>query len=151
MPDKSAAVKVSQRRLPTRFDDFSSFFDDWFPSRGRGAAVEHWAPKVDVLEREGKFVIKADLPGVNQADINVSLQGNTLVLEAHRSSEKETKNEDYYQCEREEGSYQRAIQLPPGVETDTIEATYKDGVVEITAEIPQRTNAKKIQVKGSKA
>ena len=110
-------------------------FEDIF---GRPAAVwrrlptaeRGWAPSIDVFEKEDKFVVKAELPGMKEEDIDDSLVGDTLTIKGERKAETEVKEEDYC-CERSYGSFSRSIVLPSTVDAKKIEASSEDGVLEI--------------------
>ncbi len=105
-----------------------------------------WAPDVDVFEREGKVIVRADLPGVKKDDISVEVVENALVIRGSRKEEKEVKKENYYRSERFEGEFSRAIRVPEGVDTNTIEATYQDGVLEVTIPCPAAVGSKTTKV-----
>lgn len=107
---------------------------------------ERWLPNIDVFEREGKLIVRADLPGLKREDIEVVLEGDTLVIRGHRAEEKEVKEEGYYRCERASGEFYRAIDLPEGVKPESIEAGYKDGVLEVSVPTPVAKEAKKMKV-----
>lgn len=102
----------------------------WQQFRPRG---EEWTPDIDVFERESATVVRADLPGVRREDIEISVEGNTLLIEGHRQEE-QAKEEDYY-SERPLGRFSRTVQLPEGVDPRTIEAAYRDGVLELKSRI----------------
>lgn len=89
-------------------------------------------PRVDVFERDGKLVVKAELPGVKKEDIELEIEGGDLVLRAERQEEREVKEENWYRMERSSGSLYRRLPLPEGVSTDQIQATLTDGVLEVT-------------------
>jgi HSP20 family protein len=91
-----------------------------------------WLPTVELFEREGTLVLRAELPGMKREDIAVEVTDNTLIIAGERKTEQEVKEKDYYRCERSYGSFRRAIALPTGVDTDQIAATYKDGILEVT-------------------
>ncbi len=91
--------------------------------------------------------MKADLPGVKQNDIKVTLEDDCLVIEATRSHEAESKDGDYHRMERESGSYYRAVPLPVGVTAGAVHAAYKDGVLEVAVDLPQETKQKTVPIK----
>jgi HSP20 family protein len=125
---------------------------DMWPWRGFGPmrplmrGREEWLPDMDILEQEGKLVVRMDLPGMKREDIDVAIEGDMLVVSGQRSEEKETKEEDYYCSERSYGSFRRAIRLPEGATTDAIEATYKDGVLEMQIPRPTPPEPQKLKV-----
>jgi HSP20 family protein len=105
-----------------------------------------WMPEMDVFEREGKTVVRLDLPGTKREDIDVLVEGDMLVVRGHREQEKEIKEEHYYCAERATGEFSRAITLPEGVTAESIEATYQDGVLEVVIQTPTAAAAKSVRV-----
>lgn len=90
------------------------------------------APRVDVFERSGDLVIKAELPGVKKEDIDLSIEGDDLVLRAEQHEEREVKDENWYRMERSYGSLFRRLPLPEGTKVEAVKAALSDGVLEIT-------------------
>ena len=107
---------------------------------------EEWMPEIDIFEREGKLVIRADLPGVKRGDVQVRVEGETLIVKGHREEEKEVNEKDYHHSERRTGAFTRTLTLPEGFSPDTIEATYKHGVLEVTIPKPAAAEAKPVQI-----
>jgi HSP20 family protein len=105
-------------------------------------------PRVDVFEREGNLVVKAEVPGVKKDDIELEVTDGDLVLRAERKEEREVKDESWYRMERSYGSLYRRLPLPEGVQADQINANLADGVLEVTIPRPQGTasQAKKIAI-----
>ena len=114
-----------------------------------GSANGLWTPSVDLSETEGEFVIKADIPGVEEKDLSVTLSGNTLLLKGERREEKEDKGKQFHKVERSYGSFQRSIPLPDVVDAERISADYQNGV--LVVHLPKTASAqpKKIKI-GSK-
>jgi HSP20 family protein len=104
-----------------------------------------WVPALDVFEKENKLVVKAEIPGMKEEDIDVSVVDNTLTIKGERNAETEVKDEDYYRCERSYGSFFRSVPLPSAVDASKIEANYEDGVLEVT--LPKTAAAKRKKVK----
>lgn len=120
--------------LPRRyFRDFDWMFERLFPERIKSvfddAAV--WAPTLEVFERKGDFIVRADLPGMKKGDITIEFTDRELTLKGERSREKEDKGENFYRSEREYGSFFRTVPLPEGVKVNDAKAVVKDGVLEI--------------------
>jgi HSP20 family protein len=103
---------------------------------------EEWLPDTDVFEREGQVVVRV----VRREDIEVAAEGDKLVIRGRREEEKEVKEEGYYFCERASGEFQLSIGLPEGTNTEAIEATYQDVVLEVTVPRPTPPEAKKITI-----
>jgi len=135
-----AAIRDEMNRL---FDDFFSGFP--FPERRRGLMEGEWAPTVDVAETDENIVVTAELPGVKQNDVEISVINDVLTLKGEKKEEKEIKKENYHRIERSYGSFQRSITLPTGVQADKAKATYKDGVLTVT--IPKVEEAKPKSIK----
>jgi HSP20 family protein len=108
------------------------------PEFGRLADVEGsmWLPQVESFERDGKLIIRADLPGLSKDDINVDITDDALKIRGERRQEKEENEEGYYRSERSYGSFYREIPLPSGVNRDEAKASFNNGVLEITMPAP---------------
>jgi HSP20 family protein len=109
-----------------------------------------WAPAIDVFEKEEKFVVKAELPGMNEEDIDISVVGNTLTIKGERKAESKVEEDDYYYCERSYGSFSRSIDVPSNVDAKKIEANYEDGVLEVSLPKIPEVKPKKISVSAKK-
>ena len=109
-----------------------------------------WMPAVDVFEKEDRFVVKAELPGMKEDDIDVSVVGDTLSIKGEKKTETEIKDEDYYRCERSYGSFYRSIPIPSNVDANKIEASFEDGVLEVALPKSAKVKPKKIAVSAKK-
>lgn len=105
-----------------------------------------WIPAIDVFEKEDKFVVKAELPGMKEDDIDVSVVGDTLTIKGEKKTEAEVKEDEYYRCERSYGSFFRSVALPSHVDAKKIEASYEEGVLEITLPKVPEVQPKKVLV-----
>ena len=110
-----------------------------------GLAARAWSPAVDIYETDEKMVIKAELPGLKKEDIDIEIRDNTLTLKGERKFEKEIKQENYHRVERTYGSFQRSFTLPSTVKQEAIEATFKDGILEVS--LPKAEEAKPKQIR----
>jgi HSP20 family protein len=116
--------------LKTEMDRlFERFFE---PAWTELPALGAWAPSVDITETKDAVVVKAELPGVEQKDIAVSLQEGILTIKGEKNEEKEQKDARYHRVERAYGAFARAVRLPAAVDASKVTATFKDGVVTIT-------------------
>jgi HSP20 family protein len=108
-----------------------------------------WSPQVETFRRGDKIVVRADLPGVDKDDVNVSVDNDVLTISGERSAEDQDEGDGWYRTERSYGSFYRALPLPEGVNADACEASFKDGVLEVTLPAPAEENrgAKRIAVK----
>ncbi len=109
-----------------------------------------WAPAIEVFEKEDRFVVKAELPGMTEEDIDISVVGETLTIKGEREAETEVKEEDYYCCECSYGKFSRSIDLPSTVDAKKIEASYEDGVLEVSLPKAAEVKPKKISVSAKK-
>jgi len=112
--------------------------------------VRGWSPAIEVFEKKDKYVVKAELPGMKEEDIDVSVEGDTLTIKGERKAESEVKEEDYYCCERSYGSFSRSIAVPSNVDAKKIEASYEDGVLEVSLPKAPEVKPKKISVSAKK-
>jgi HSP20 family protein len=105
-----------------------------------------WAPAIDVVEKEDKFSVKVELPGVKEEDVNVSITGDTLTIEGEKEAELEVTRKGYYYSETSYGSFSRSITIPSTIDTGKIEADFDKGVLEITLPKTPEVKPKKITV-----
>jgi HSP20 family protein len=119
-----------------------------FP-RLRPLVAEPAWPALDVFEKNGSLIVKADVPGMVAKDIEVTLTEDGVTISGQRSEEKEVKEKDYYRCERSYGSFMRQVPLPAGADRDKAQASFKDGVLEISFPLKEEAKQKKIEVKGA--
>jgi len=125
-------------------------FDDPFSLAAPATGFfEGWTPTLDVYEDKDKYVVKAELPGLNKDEIDVSLDGHTLTISGERKQEEERKEGESYRSERYFGRFQRSITLPGVVDGNKIQAAYKDGVLNVTLPKSEEAKPKQIQVKTS--
>jgi len=136
--------------LERRLEDV--FGRPFLPAVWRRLPMEErgWAPTIEVFEKEDKFVVKAELPGMKEEDIDVSVVGDTLTIKGERKAETEVKEEDYYCCERSYGGFSRSIALPSTVDANKIKASYEDGVLEVSLPKAAEVKPKKIAVSAKK-
>ena len=109
--------------------------------------TEEWSPSVDISETKDKLVIKAELPGLDVKDVNVSISGDLLTIKGEKKKEEEEKDEHHHYMERYYGSFQRSFQLPVNVKTDKIEATFDKGVLKVTLPKTEEAQKKEIEIK----
>ena len=121
-------------RSMTPWFDFDRFFDEFdrgvglAPTRGESRA---WAPAVDIYEDEKEIVVSADLPQMDEKDLDVRVEDNHLHITGERKFENEEKKENYHRVERRYGSFQRTFALPDNVDAEKIEAKYDKGVLKV--------------------
>jgi HSP20 family protein len=123
---------------------FNSFFDT--PTPTNGVALRRWVPAMDLVETETDFVLKADLPGLSEGDVNIEVQDNVLTISGERSSGREERKAGYYRVERSSGSFRRSLALPEGVDPESVSATFDKGVLEVTVPKPAQRVPRKVQI-----
>jgi HSP20 family protein len=126
-------------------------WDDFFgPGRKALRPMEmEWAPAVDVSETADQVVIKAEVPGMEAKDIDISLAGDVLTIKGEKKSEREEKKENYHLVERTYGSFSRSLKLPTAVDADKIEASYKQGVLTVSCPKKEEVKPKAIEIKAT--
>ena len=124
----------------------TSFEDE---SRGVGE-LANWNPQVEVFQRDENLVVRADLPGLESKDVNVEIDDRSIIIKGERKTEHEEKNEKegYFHSERSYGSFERRIPLPPGIDRSACDATFQNGVLEVTLKLP-KTAPQRVQIRGS--
>lgn len=157
-PEGWAPFESLRREVDRLFDDFHPFgwrlpsrtaFDLEIPKFSRAA----WqvAPAMDLVEKEKEYEITAELPGIDEKNVEIKLSNHTLTIKGEKKEEMEEKDKDYYLSERRYGSFQRSFRVPDGVDADKIEATFTKGV--LTVRLPKTAQAqkadKKIEVKAA--
>jgi len=131
--------------LSTLQNEVNRLFERTVPTRGDNSALTAWTPSVDVYETENELVIKADLPDLNEKDLDIRVENNTLTIRGERKFEQTVKEDNYLRIERNYGSFSRSFGLPSTVNTEAIKAEYKNGV--LTVELPKSAESKPKQIK----
>jgi len=151
--DKSLAVWQPFREMEEMGRHFDDFFGRPFlPAIWRRFPAEEmeWSPAIDVTEEENKFLVKVELPGIKEEDVDVSVAGDMLTISGEKQKESETKKKGYYYRESSYGSFSRSVTMPSSVNAGKIEASYDKGVLEITLPKAPEVKTKKIKVTGKK-
>jgi HSP20 family protein len=110
-------------------------------------AAASFVPAVDIYEDRNRVVLKLEVPGVDQKDLKVSVEENTLTVEGERKLEAEEKEENFHRIERRYGSFYRAFTLPPTVDVDSIDANYTAGILKLELKKKPEAQPKQIEVK----
>jgi HSP20 family protein len=118
-------------------------FDAFFGQTDQG---RRWVPPMDLVEAEDHFVLKADLPGLAEGDVNIEVQDGTLTISGERKAEHEQREKGWYRIERSFGSFSRSLTLPDGVDPDKIEASFTDGVLEVHIPKPEERKPRRISI-----
>jgi HSP20 family protein len=109
-----------------------------------------WVPALDIYEDKDHVIVKAEMPGMEEKDIDINLERNTLTIRGEKKFESEVKEEDYFHVERSFGKFQRSLELPSGVDSSAVKAIYKNGVLEIRLPIMEEVKPKQIKVEVQK-
>jgi len=112
--------------------------DPWLHAR---SIAQGWAPQIETLRRGDRLIIRADLPGLKRDDVKVEVDGDVLSISGERRNEREDNRDDYYRSERSYGRFYRAIPLPEGANADDINASFRDGVLEVSLPAPRDSAA----------
>lgn len=151
-PDWPLPFGDLRHQIERVFDDFASgypgFGRRWFdlePARRGGRTAPISFPAMDVAERDKEYVITAELPGMDEKNIELSVANEVLTIKGEKQEEKEEKKKDYYLSERRYGSFERSFQIPAGVDAAKIDASFQKGVLTVT--LPKTEAAQKQQRK----
>jgi HSP20 family protein len=125
---------------------FSSFFDTSAGGPGNGGSARRWIPAMDLVETDEHFVLRADLPGLSEGDVQIELEDNVLTVAGERKTEHEEHKEGYYRVERATGTFRRSLTLPEGVDADAIQATFDKGVLEVRIPKPEERKPRRVQI-----
>ena len=112
-----------------------------------GPLAEEWLPPADITETEDKVIVKAELPGMEEKDIDISISGNVLTIRGEKKKLTEVKDSDHYLGDRYYGSFHRTFQLPAEIVQEKAEATFKKGVLQISIPKTEESKIKKIEIK----
>jgi HSP20 family protein len=124
---------------------FGTFFND--PAgAGTATGVRRWIPAMDLVENDNDFVLRADLPGLTESDVNIELEDNVLTISGERKSEHEDRRQGFYRVERASGSFSRSLTLPEGIDPEKINASFSNGVLEVTVPKPEQRKPRKVTI-----
>jgi len=138
------------RDLMAMQDRMSRLFDETLSRIWKEEVPQRiWSPPVDILERENEVILKVDLPEVNQSDIDIRVEENTLIIQGERKFIKEIPHGNYLQIERPYGTFQRTFAIPRLIDLERIKAAYKDGVLRIVLPKKEEVHPKQIVVEES--
>jgi HSP20 family protein len=132
------------RELDSLQGDMNRLFDRFFEGRVANGTARRWIPAMDLVETEDHLVLRGDLPGMSEDDIDIEIKDNVLTVSGERKAESEEKGEGYHRVERAFGGFSRSLTLPQGVDADQIKAEFDKGVLQVT--IPKPADAKPTRV-----
>jgi HSP20 family protein len=121
-------------------------FDGFFGGRAGNGQHRRWIPAMDLVETEDHLVLRADLPGLQEADVNIEIKDGVLTISGERRSEHEEKSEGFYRVERAFGSFSRSLTLPQGINTDAVSADFDRGVLEVKIPKPEERKPTRVQI-----
>lgn len=143
--EPSRELSALRSEMDSLFDRF--FRDPWGDSLlGR---TEEWMPSLDVVESESDLSLKVEVPGVDPKHLDISISGTLLTIQGEKSEESKKAEGDYYHSERRFGSFRRSIELPPTVDTESVQAEQKNGVLTITLKKTKQNGSRKIAVQAA--
>ena len=119
---------------------FNTLFDQSQPQR--------WVPAMDLVEADDHFLLRADLPGLTEDDVNIEFRDNTLTISGERKAEHEQAERGWYRLERQFGKFSRSLSVPDGVNPDAVEARFADGVLEVRIPKPEARKPRRIAISG---
>lgn len=132
--------------LSTPFRMFEDFFNNWAMNTALAKRSESFRPAVDILEKDNKILMRFELPGVDEKDLDLKLDGRTLTIQGERKQEPEDSGYVYHQIESAYGAFSRSFDLPNSVDTEKIAAAFKDGVLTITIAQKPEVQPRTIQI-----
>jgi HSP20 family protein len=134
------------RELDSLQGDMNRLFDRFFEGRTTNGAARRWIPAMDLVETENDLVLRADLPGMTEEDIEIEVKDNVLTLSGERRSENEEKGEGFHRVERSFGRFQRSLTLPRGVDAGKVNARFDNGVLEVRVPKPEETKPTRVAI-----
>ena len=141
-----------RRTMRSGWSDFDSLIDQLFTAEkcantpAAGACAAGWTPAVDIKEEEDRYVVKADVPGVDLKEIDITVENSVLSVKGERKEEHEEKGDGYRRIERRSGSFERRFTLPEGVDAESIKASGRDGVLVIDIPKAEARKPRKISI-----
>jgi HSP20 family protein len=126
-------------------------FDAFFQGRSSGRAAgngggQRWVPAMDLTEKDGEFVLRADLPGLGEDDVEIEIKDDVLTISGERKAEHHDRSEGYYRVERAFGRFSRSLDLPSGVAPDDVSAEFENGVLEVRIPKPAEAQPTRVRI-----
>lgn len=134
------------RELQTIQQEVNRLFGAAFDSQTRNGSLRRWIPSMDLVEEKGEFVLRADLPGVDEADVKVELEDGVLTISGERKSEHEERRGGYHRIERASGSFSRSLTVPEGIDPDAVKASFEKGVLEVRVPKPEAQKPRRVPI-----
>jgi HSP20 family protein len=134
------------RELSSLQTEMNRLFNAAFDTPAGNGGARRWTPAMDLVETGEHFVLRADLPGLTESDVNIELEDNVLTVSGERKSEHESKGEGFYRVERSFGSFSRSLTLPKGIDPEGVTAEFENGVLEVRVPKPEQRKPRKIAI-----
>jgi HSP20 family protein len=134
------------RELDSLQSDMNRLFDSFFSERGANDRGRRWIPAMDLVETDNHLVLRADLPGLSEEDVNIEIKDGVLTVSGERKSEHEEKGEGFYRVERAFGSFSRSLTLPQGIDANAVSADFDRGVLEVKVPKPEERKPTRVQI-----
>jgi HSP20 family protein len=135
------------RELSTLQNEMNRLFGTVFDTPANGpSTMRRWMPAMDLVETEDHFVLRADLPGLGEEDVNIEVEDRVLTVSGERKAEHEISKEGYHRVERAFGSFSRALTLPEGIDAEAVTASFDRGVLEVHIPKPEERKPRKISI-----
>jgi HSP20 family protein len=139
------------RELDLLQGDMNRLFDTFFQGRGVGSnAARRWIPPMDLTETDSELVLRADLPGLDEENLDIEIKDNALTISGTREAEHEDRKEGYHRVERAFGRFSRSLDLPEGVDANAVSANFDRGVLEVRIPKPEERQPTKVQIGASR-
>ena len=133
------------RELTTLQSEMNRLFNSFFEGNGE-ASPRRWTPAMDLVEAEDHLVLRADLPGLSEEDVNIEIQDNTLTVSGERKAEHESSERGWYRVERSFGRFSRSLTLPEGVDPEGVSADFDKGVLEVRIPKPEERKPRRVAI-----
>ncbi len=135
------------RELSTLQNEMNRLFGTVFDTPANGpSTMRRWMPAMDLVETDDHFVLRADLPGLSEEDVNIEVEERVLTVSGERKAEHEVSKEGYHRVERAFGSFSRSLTLPEGVDAEAVTASFDKGVLEVRIPKPEQRKPRKISI-----
>jgi HSP20 family protein len=159
IPVKKESDQLHTKYFLAPFEEMERWAEDFFPRgwfrphrrdwpirAGFSSLLEERMPKVDIIDRDNEVFIKAELPGIDKKDVEVSVTDHTITIKGSSRKEEKEEKGDYYRCEITQGAFSRSLSLPAEVNIDKSQAKFKDGVLELTLPKTESTKRRNIKI-----
>ena len=134
------------RELSSLQTEMNRLFNTVFDAPAAGTGARRWVPAMDLVETADDFVLRADLPGMSQDDVEIEVEDNVLTVSGERKAEHQERQEGFYRMERAFGSFSRSLTLPKGIDAGAVRAAFANGVLEVHIPKPEAAKPRRIEI-----